>query len=115
MIRRIHNSRLHLYKDIPDKEQNNLSGLFSFLGVQDHQEEPYLCKLVTKLIEGNVDDSELLPADKRFRLEKKPGGIIVFVVGGMSLEESVALQKINKRSKRVNIISGGTHILTIEA
>lgn len=114
MIRRLSNSKQEMYRNLPAKDQNNISGLFSFLGMEDHQEEPYLCKLVKKLIEGKVEDSELLPADKRLRLQKRPGGIIVFVVGGMSLSESVALQQINRSTKRVNIIAGGSHILTIQ-
>ena len=56
----------------------------------------------------------LKPADRRKTLESKPAGIIVFVMGGLTLEESFELQEINKSTQGINIISVGTHILSAE-
>lgn len=56
----------------------------------------------------------LKPADRRNVLKRKPAGIIIFVMGGVTLEESFEIQELNKQTTGINIIVGGTQILSTE-
>jgi hypothetical protein len=90
------------------------SGIFDMITGGEDEDEFGVVRMVKTMIDSKLgEENRLIPADSRYQLTKSPGGIIVFVYGGLTLEESVALQKLNESNSKINIISGGTQILSI--
>lgn len=75
--------------------------------------ESYVIKSLRQVVNGKIDSKTLKLIDYRNEFNK-PSGIIIFVLGGITLEESCEIQKINKMNDRINVIAGGSKILSTD-
>ncbi|XP_046400019.1 vacuolar protein sorting-associated protein 45 [Ischnura elegans] len=73
------------------------------------QHSPLLKETLEDLIKGRLREDSY-PHLGNVQLSKRPQDIIVFVVGGVTYEESLAVHQLNSSLCGVNIVLGGTTI-----
>jgi vacuolar protein sorting-associated protein 45 len=75
------------------------------------QHSPLVKDLVEQLIKGKLKEASYPFLDNRNNMKERPQEIIVFIIGGITFEETAAIQSINKAyAGNIKIICGGTYI-----
>ncbi|XP_062516696.1 vacuolar protein sorting-associated protein 45-like [Corticium candelabrum] len=73
------------------------------------QHRPLLVEILDSLVKGKLKDAQF-PFVKDFQLKERPQDIIVFMVGGTTYEEAMAVASLNKTLQGVKIVLGGTTV-----
>lgn len=73
------------------------------------QHQPLLQDTLDQLIKGRLKDSQF-PYLGPSSLRDRPQDIIVFIIGGATYEEALAVYNLNRSSPGVRIVLGGSHI-----
>jgi vacuolar protein sorting-associated protein 45 len=73
------------------------------------QHRPLLADTLDSLIKGKLKDAQF-PFVKDFQLKERPQDVIVFMVGGTTYEEAMAVANLNKTIPGVRIVLGGTTV-----
>ncbi|CAG2213971.1 VPS45 [Mytilus edulis] len=81
------------------------------LGVENvyTQHKPLLYSLLDQLIKGKLKEGAY-PYLGVSQLKDRPQDIIVFVIGGTTFEEALAIHTLNRSSPGIRIIIGGTTV-----
>ncbi len=73
------------------------------------QHSPLVKDLVEQLIKGKLKEASYPFLDNRNNMKERPQEIIVFMVGGLTFEETAAVHSINKAyGGNIKVICGGT-------
>ncbi|XP_031779936.1 vacuolar protein sorting 45 isoform X1 [Nasonia vitripennis] len=78
------------------------------------QHTPLLAETIEDLIKGKLN-VQTFPYLGNTVLTKKPQDIIIFMIGGTTYEESLAVNNLNKQNPGTRIILGGTTIHNFES
>lgn len=78
------------------------------------QHTPLLNETLEDLIKGKLN-SQIFPYLGNIIISKRPQDIIVFMIGGTTYEESLAVYNLNKQNPGIRIILGGTTIHNFES
>ena len=73
------------------------------------QHKPLLYSLLDQLIKGKLKEGAY-PYLGTSQMKDRPQDIIVFVIGGTTYEEALAIHTLNRSSPGIRIILGGTTI-----
>ncbi|XP_065836876.1 vacuolar protein sorting-associated protein 45-like [Oscarella lobularis] len=73
------------------------------------QHRPLLADTLDSLVKGRLKDTSF-PYVNDARLRDRPQDIIVFVVGGVTYEEALAVVNVNKTAAGVRVLLGGTTV-----
>ncbi|XP_034942666.1 vacuolar protein sorting-associated protein 45 [Chelonus insularis] len=73
------------------------------------QHNPLLCETMEDLLKGKLS-TQNFPYLGQMVMTKKIQDVIIFIIGGTTYEESLAVYNLNKQNPNVKIILGGTTI-----
>jgi hypothetical protein len=68
---------------------------------------PYVVSLMQQVQKMKIDPQHLTPLS--LSLKSKPRVVVVYLLGGISLNEAIELQNLKERD--FEIVAGGTHLL----
>jgi vacuolar protein sorting-associated protein 45 len=74
------------------------------------QHTPWIKGVIEDALRGKLKDTAYpyFDAGKRVDLNYRPGELIVFMIGGITYEEALAVHNINRAEGRVAVVLGGT-------
>ncbi|XP_064621075.1 vacuolar protein sorting-associated protein 45-like [Lineus longissimus] len=78
------------------------------------QHNPYVVEVVDQLIKGKLREAAY-PYLGTVQLKDRPQDIVVFIIGGTTYEESLAIYTMNKSNPGVRVVLGGTHIHNLKS
>ncbi|XP_063991078.1 vacuolar protein sorting-associated protein 45 [Diachasmimorpha longicaudata] len=78
------------------------------------QHNPLLTEILEDLIKGKLN-MQIYPYLGNMIMTKRTQDVIVFIIGGVTYEESLAVYNLNKQNPGVKIILGGTTIHNFES
>lgn len=78
------------------------------------QHKPLLVETLDDLLKGRLS-TQAFPYLGNMVMSKRPQEIIIFVVGGTTYEESLAVYNLNKQNPGTKIILGGTTVHNFES
>lgn len=106
--------------DVFGQNQNALSNAKKFIkglkGVENiyTQHKPLLSEILENLLKGRLREQQY-PYLGKDVFRDKPQDIIVFVVGGVTYEEAIAVYQVNSSNPGVRVILGGTTVHNTES
>ncbi|KAG8235512.1 hypothetical protein J437_LFUL015746 [Ladona fulva] len=73
------------------------------------QHNPVLKDTLEDLLKGKLRE-DIYPYLGNIHMARRPDNIVVFMVGGVTYEESLAVHQLNNNNQRINIVLGGTAV-----